>query len=338
MSKKLPKIIGHRGASGFLPEHSMEGFKLAIQQGVDALEVDLVMTQDQVLILRHDLFLSNSTNVASFSKFKSRKSIRTVQGKPINDWFICDFNWKELQELRIKQVFSDRPQEYNYKYPLVSLEELISLIKSTPKTKPIALFLEIKNASFHHKNQLEIEEETLKILNRNGWNNADSPVYIESFEVSNLKKIRIKSKVKLIQLLDADLINNQGELVYDAEYAAPYDFNKYYDGRNYSDMITNEGLEEIKTYANGIGVWKPYIIGYNGDDRDNLTPTDLIERAHSYDLPVYAYSFRNEWYRLPLEYKNKPINEYLHFFSLGIDGVFTDFPCTAVEALEKFKI
>ncbi|TDM00619.1 MAG: glycerophosphodiester phosphodiesterase [Flavobacteriaceae bacterium] len=330
-------MIGHRGASGILPEHTKEGFALALEMGVDALEVDLAMCKDGALILRHDLYLSNSTNIASFPKFKDRKTIRTLQGKPVSDWFICDFTLEELKELRVKQVFEDRPQEHNYKYSLTTLSELIDQIKAYPKTKPIQLFLEIKNASFHHRNNLNIEDQTLKVLNKHGWNNAESPVYIESFEVSNLKKIRTESKVKLVQLIDADLLNHKGELVYDNQFGAPDDFGKYNDARNYGDLISNKGLDEIKTYAQAIGVWKPYIVSYNGEERTNLVATNLIERAHQRNLQVFAYSFRNEWYRLPLEYKNDPINEYLHFFNLGIDGVFTDFPDTAQQALSKFE-
>jgi glycerophosphoryl diester phosphodiesterase len=355
--KKQPLVIGHRGASGLLPEHTLESYKLAIEQGADYIEPDLVLTKDLVLICRHEPMLSGTTNVSELPQFASRKTTRLVDGVPYEDWFAGDFTLAEIKTLKAKQAFAERPQQYNGLYNVPTFEEVITLAKeqSNAKGRVVGIYPETKHPTFHEQLNLPITDKVLEALTKAGWNHAQAPVYVQSFEVSNLQYIRKKSTVKLVQLFDAYDVRKDGSLVMEAPNGQPYDFVVAGDPRTYNDLASNEGLNFIKTYANGIGPWKPFIQPYTFtdanndgaaddtnndgvvDDRDytRLPATDLIQRAHDRGLVVHAYTFRNEPRRLLKDYNNDPAAEYKIFYDLGIDGVFTDFPATAVAARKK---
>ncbi|MEA9411379.1 glycerophosphodiester phosphodiesterase [Flavobacterium sp. PL02] len=355
-----PIVVAHRGASGYLPEHTIEGYTKAIEMGADFIEPDLVMTKDGQLVVRHEPMLSGTTNVSEIPAFASKKTTKNIDGAMITDWFVSDFTLAEIKQLKAKQAFAERSQVYNNKYSIPTFAEVIALAKqkSAQSGRVIGIYPETKHPSFHEALGLKITDKLLEMLTAEGWNSASSPVYIQSFEVSNLQYIRSKSTVKIIQLLscydvalNGDLIFTvpEGEIISDGK---PYDWHLKGDTRDYGFFRTQEGLDFVKTYANGIGPWKPFIIPYKGTDvnkdgkaddinadgkvddvdKEALSPTTLISDAHKKGLLVHAYTFRNEEKRLLSNYKNNPTLEYQAFYKLGLDGVFSDFTDTAVQA------
>lgn len=358
LSGKIPLVIGHRGYPGLLPDHTLQGYTLAIEKGADFIEPDLVLTKDCVLIARHEPMLSGTTNVADLPQFASRKITRMLDGVATTDWFTCDFTLAEIKQLRAKQPFADRNQQYNGLYEIPTFEEIIALVKKQSKLKGrvVGIYPETKHPTFHENLKLPISDKLIQALDKAGWNSFNSPVFVQSFEVSNLKYINGKSAVKLIQLLDAYDVKKDGSLDMTAPNGQPYDFVIAGDHRTYSDLVTNAGLDFIKTYADGIGPWKPYIVPYTFTDSNNdnapdditgdgkvdnrdfkkLPATDLIKRAHQKKLMVHVYTFRDELYRLLSDYKNDPEVEYKDFYGLGADGVFTDFTATAISARKKW--
>jgi glycerophosphoryl diester phosphodiesterase len=209
---------------------------------------------------------------------------------------------------------------------------------------------------------LPLEPKLVDVLRKAGWDRRDAPVFIQSFEQSNLKALRRLTKVRLIQLVDANDVNPDGSLDFTAPFDRPYDWTVSGDpvlqARLFSFFATDAGLKEIRTYADGIGPWKRYIVStaatdLNGDgvvgdengdgvvneaDRALLPATDLIPRAHQHGLLVHTWTFRSEQRRLPADYAQNPVNEYLQFYALGIDGVFSDFPGTAVVSRLLFEL
>lgn len=360
LSGKKPLIIAHRGASGYLPEHTLAAYVKAILLGADYIEPDLVMTKDSILIVRHEPMLSQTTNVSELPEFASRKTKKEIDGYEIEDWFASDFTLEEIKSLRARQAMQERNQEYNDRYEIPTLEEVIRLVQEKTKQqgRTIGIYPETKHPSFHEKLGLPITNTLLETLTSFEWNARTAPVYIQSFEVSNLQYIRSKSNIKTIQLLSCCGVSKEGDLIFslpDQGYllcAQPYDLYLKNDSVDYSFLITDEGLDFIKTYADGIGPWKPFIIPYaiidedqngkaddlNGDQKINnadkiaLDPTHLIQRAHERGLEVHVYTFRNEPSRLLNTYGKDPQAEYRSFYKLGVDGVFTDFTDTARQA------
>lgn len=352
-TRQPPLVIGHRGASGYLPEHTLASYKLAIDQGADYIEPDVVLTKDLVLVCRHEPMLSGTTNVAQLPRFADRKTTKLIDGVSYEDWFASDFTLAEIRTLSAKQAFAERPQQYNDRYSIPTFAEVIELAKTQGRV--VGIYPETKHPTFHENLGLPITDKVLEALSKAGWNTRQAPVFVQSFEVSNLQYIRRKSTVKLVQLFDAYDVDKNGNLVMEAPNGQPYDFVVSGDPRTYNDLATDQGLDFIKTYANGIGPWKPFIQPYtftdaandgaaddtNGDGQVNdadftkLPPTTLIRRAHQRGLVVHAYTFRNEPRRLLSDYQNDPKAEYRNFYDLGIDGVFSDFPDVAVAARRK---
>ena len=355
-----PVVVGHRGASGYLPEHTLESYTLAIDQGADVIEPDLVSTKDGVLIARHDPNLDFSTNVASKPEFASRKKTIQVDGETQTGWFANDFTLAEIKTLgAIMTTDSTRNQTYNGLYKVATFQEIVdlALAKTKEKGRTIAVYPETKNPTYHRDLGLPLEDKLIDIVNKAGWNSKTAPIYVQSFEPSSLKYLRSKGlNTKLIQLIDADDYDlKAGKLTYAAPYDRPYDWFKADDTRLFSAMVTPTGLAEIKTYADGIGPWKPYIVPMkwelkadgtavdkNGDGATNLMDavsqptTNLIADAHKVGLFVHAYTFRNEKKRLSFDMSGDPLNEYVQFFRLGLDGLFSDFPDTAVAGRTKY--
>lgn len=337
-------IVGHRGASGYLPEHTLEAYALAIEQGADFIEPDLVVTKDGILIARHEPMLSKTTDIALHPEFKDRKVKRMVDGVEHEDWFTSDFLLEEIKTLKAVQAFDERNQQYNGLYTIPTLEEIITLtkLKSEEIGRVIGIYPETKHSTYHQNLDLPIEDRLIKILQKEGWTKYESPVIIQSFETSNLQYINSIIDVRLIQLIDGHTTDEKGEMILKPPYDRPYDFVALGDSRTYKDLISDEGLNFIKSYADGIGVWKRYIIKPVQKEKDLgkeivLTDcigisTDLIERTHDKGLLIHAYTFRNEPRRLLSDYNEDPIKEYQKFYKLGLDGLFTDFPDTAAQA------
>jgi glycerophosphoryl diester phosphodiesterase len=354
LTGERPIVIAHRGASGYLPEHTLEAYKMAIDMGADFVEPDLVATKDGVLIARHEPMLGATTDVADRPEFATRKSTRQVDGVDTTDWFSSDFTLAEIKQLRAKQALSERDQSMNGKFQIPTLQEVIELAKTeaTRLGRTIGIYPETKHPTFHSAIGLPLEDRLLDVLESAGWADQSSPVIIQSFEVANLKYLRTKTKVRLVQLVDAANVDKDGNIVLAAPSAQPYDFVVAGDKRTFKDLLTSSGLAEIKTYADGVAPWKPYILparhvdrdgdaqpdDLNGDgtiderDRVLMAPTSVVKDAHDLGLFIHTWTFRNEPRRLAADFKGDPAQEYRAFYALGIDGIFTDFPDTAVQA------
>ena len=350
---EAPLVIGHRGAAGYLPEHTLEGYALAIELGADFIEPDLVSTKDGHLIARHEPNIVNTTNVAEHPEFANRRRTVVLDGAAEDGFWASDFTLAEIKTLRAKQAFAERPQDFNGKFEIPTFSEVIELAKRKGKEvgRVVGVYPETKHPTYHRGIGLPLEQKLLHVLTRAGWNYREAPVFIQSFEQSNLKALRHMTRVKLIQLIDADDVNADGSLAFNAPYDRPYDWtvsgNAALLARTFGYLVTDAGLKEVASYADGIGPWKRYIVSTVADPagtgpgdaaRKLAPPTDLIDRAHKAGLLVHAYTFRNEQRRLGSDYGGNPINEYLQFYQLGIDGLFSDFADTAVAARVLFKL
>lgn len=355
---KQPLVVAHRGASGYLPEETLEAYVKAIEMGADVIEPDLISTKDGVLIARHDPNLAYSTDVANHPEFASRKKTTQVDGETQTGWFASDFTLAEIKTLGGISTDAERPQQYNGLYKVLTFQEIIDLAKKySVNGRVVAVYPETKNPTYHRELGLPLEDKLIAMIKAAGWNSKDAPIFVQSFEPSSLKYMKAQGlNTKLIQLIDADDVDlATGKLTFAAPYDRPYDWFKAGDTRLFSAMVTPAGLAEIKTYADGIGPWKPYIMSVkgqldangkvkdiNGDgkvnyaDASSLPPTTLNADAHKAGLMVHAYTFRNESRRIPADFKNDPKAEYKAFYRLGIDGVFSDFADTALQARAEY--
>nr|WP_272819432.1 glycerophosphodiester phosphodiesterase family protein [Scytonema hofmannii] len=346
LNGQTPLVVGHRGASGELPEHTLEAYKLAIERGADFIEPDLVSTKDGVLIARHEPNLIATTDVSTRSEFADRKKTKVIDGVTEEGFWAEDFTLAEIKTIRAIMPQSFRPQVFNGVFEIPTLEEVINLVKEveTQTGKKIGIYPETKHPTYHDSIGLSLEEPLLATLEKTGFTDP-SRVFIQSFETSNLKELNQKTDIPLVQLLDATDVRNDGSLI----ETKPYDFVINGDSRTYADLRTPEGLKEIATYADGIGPWKRMIVSVktvdkDGDgkpddlnndgvinDTDKVTtpPTTLVQDAHAAGLQVHPYTFRDEGRYLASDYNGNPQLEYRQFYQLGVDALFSDFPGTA---------
>ncbi len=339
-----PLVIGHRGASGYTPEHTLESYAKAIDLGADFIEPDLVMTREGVLIARHEPTLASTTDVASRPEFAARKTTRMLDGVSTTDWFASDFTLAEIKTLRAVQPVASRDQSQNGLYEIPTLDEVIALAQSRSASlgRTIGIYPEIKHSTYHRDLGLPMEDALVSKLHAAYGNTRTAPVFIQSFEVSNLKYLNSTTDIRLVQLVDADDVNPDGSLSLVAPYRQPYDFVVSGDSRLFSDLLTPEGLAEIATYADGVGPWKPYLlrtvadnVDRNGDgvitinDRRIEGDTGVIDAAHAAGLLVHTWTFRNDRSQYGF---SDPQLEMEAYFRLGVDGVFTDYPDTGFAA------
>jgi glycerophosphoryl diester phosphodiesterase len=361
-----PLVIGHRGASGFVPEHTLQSYRLAIKLGADYIEPDLVATKDGVLIARHEPVIGDSdpattgdsTNVGEHPEFAGRETTRMLDGVATKGFWASDFTLKEIKTLGARQTRGGRPTEFDGKFKVPTFQEVIDLAKreSRKRHRTIGIYPETKHPTFHQTltPPLPLEGRLVKALKRNGLNRRNAPVFIQSFEQANLKQLNGMTPVRLVQLVDANDTDEHGNPTYKAPFDRPYDWtvsnNPVLQARTFGFFATDAGLDEIKTYADGIGPWKVYIVPTTGGGgglvfpQEDLTktppldpdpPTDLIQRAHARGLLVHTWTFRDDAF--PTGYPGGPVEEYLAFYRLGIDGVFSDFPDTAFASREIFR-
>jgi len=362
---KTPLVIGHRGgATGYLPDHTLENYALGIELGADFVEPDLVMTRDGHMIARHEPNIKTTTDVANHPEFAGRRRTAIVDGAEDEGWFASDFTLAEIKTLRAIQPLPERPQQFNGRFQIPTLEEIIAFVKrkSKEKDRTIGIYPEIKHSTYHKALGLPLEAPLVRVLRAAGWDHRDAPVFIQSFEQSNLKELRRMTRIRLVQLIDANDVNADGSLDYTAPFDRPFDWTASGDpkllARTFGFLVTEDGLREVATYADGIGPWKRYIVSSaavdlnhdgkvgdeNGDgnvdeaDRVLLAPTNVVQRAHAHGLLVHTWTFRNEQKRLVSNYAGNPVNEYLQFYQLGVDGVFADFADTAVVARALFEL
>ncbi|MDH1264621.1 glycerophosphodiester phosphodiesterase [Pseudomonas sp. GD03944] len=323
-----PLIIAHRGASGHVPEHTLAAYALAILQGADYVEPDLVMSKDGHLVSRHDNELGLTTDVAQRPEFAERKRTQTVDGTPLTGWFSEDFTLAELKTLRtIERIPTIRPgnTRFDGQFEIPTLQETIDLVKrlQASQERVIGLYPETKHPTHFQRLGLAMEAPLVQVLAANGYDSADAPVYIQSFEVDNLKALSQLTAVPLVQLL---WIEGQ-----------PYDQEAKGGTLSYADMLTPVGLKAIAGYAKGIGPEKSQVIPR--DATGNLgTPTALVRDAHAAGLTVHPFTFRAENHFLPADLRSEggpekqgDIEEEIRrFLATGIDGLFIDQPDIAV--------
>jgi glycerophosphoryl diester phosphodiesterase len=358
---QTPIVIAHRGASGYRPEHTLAAYALAIEQGADFIEPDLVMTRDGALVARHEPMLARveleadgsirrvdgtpvihrsdtSTNVWRLPQYASRLTVRTLDGERIGGWFVEDFTAKELRaDVRAQERLRDlrtANNTYNDQFTIPTLQEVIDLARSesAKRGRTIGIYPETKHPSYFAAHArahglLAMEDVLVSVLHANYGNSASAPVYIQSFELANLQYLHTKTDIRLVQLLAAS--------------GQPYDFVLAGDPRGYVDLTRPEGLDFIRRHADGIGpnteLVIPRLNGRLG------SPTALVREAHARGLVVHPWTFRAEGVFLAEEFRrgDQPAvlgdlaGELRAFLALGIDGFFTDHPDIGAAAIGR---
>ncbi len=335
MSDGRPLIIAHRGASGYLPEHTLPAYALAIFQGADYIEPDLVISRDGVLIARHDNRLDLTTDVASHSAFVRRKTTKVVDGQAITGWFSEDFSLAEIRQLRaIERIPEVRPgnQRFDGQFGIPTLAEILQLVQALqPLTgRRIGLYPEIKHPSYFAGIGLAMEQPLIQALHAAGYHRATDPVFIQCFEIASLKQLRQLTELRLMQLLWSS--------------GQPYDIQQAGQALSYAQMATAAGLRAIAEYADAVGPEKNHFI-LPLDSQQRLVAanaTSLVADAHAAGLLVHPFTFRAENAFLPdslqsaaeLSAPGDWRAELKVFLGLGIDGLFTDHPDKALAVLQ----
>lgn len=314
-----PLVIAHRGASAERPEHTLAAYELAIRQGADFIEPDLVITRDGVLIARHENELEDSTDVAARPEFASRKTTKTIDGRAVTGWFAEDFTLAEIKTLRTRERWPDmRPisASMDGRFPIATLAEVIDLAKRESRRtgRTIGVYPETKHPSYFRQIGLPLEEPLVRTLHAAGYRGRKAPVFIQSFEVGNLRRLRRMTDLPLVQLMTAE--------------DGPFDAGRDGVPRTYAAMLRPEGLKEIAAYADGIGPAKSLVWPPAAD-----APTSLVADAHAAGLKVHVWTLRTENRFLPPALKNNPDEEVRRFVKAGVDGFFTDAPALTRRAL-----
>jgi len=343
LSDRAPIVIAHRGASGERPEHTLAAYALAIDMGADYIEPDLVATKDGELIARHENALAvvdpasgalveATTDVHTLPRFAARRTTRTIDGRAITGWFSEDLTLAEIRTLRARERIPRlRPANtaHDDRHAIPTLQEVIDLARtrSAALGRTIGIYPETKHPSHFAARGLALEPRLLAVLAANGWNHADAPVFIQSFETANLRALRAATDVRLVQLLGAD--------------GRPWDLQSRGDPRSYDDLATPAGLREIATWAHAVGPHKHRVIPRTAGGTLGL-PTSFVADAHAAGLAVHPWTFRAENDFLPADLRRgvDPAargdgeREIALYLRTGIDGFFTDHPDVGVAAVQ----
>ena len=330
-----PIVIAHRGASGYAPEHTLASYFIAIEQGADYIEPDLVMTRDGVMVARHENEIGGTTDVAARREFSGRHTTKIVDGVSITGWFTEDFLLAELKTLRARERIPGlRPANTRLdgSLEIPTLEEILALVRGAeegrraracalglPAPPPIGVYPETKHPSYFAGLGLGMEEPLVAALERHGYRGRDGRAFLQSFETGNLRVLSRLTQLPLVQLIEA--------------VGAPFDLIQSGDPRTYADLLTPRGLEEVAVYAACIGPAKSLLIPRSGDG--TLTePTSLVRDCHAAGLQVHPWTFRAESAFLPTGLDLEA--ELREFLAEGVDGFFTDQPDAGVRARDGF--
>ncbi len=330
-----PLVIGHRGASGYRPEHTLAAYELAARMGADYIECDAVNTADGVLVCRHENEISGTTDVADHPEFADRRTTRTIDGTELTGWFTEDFTLEELRTLRAVERVPDLREEntlYDGLYAVPTVDEFLQLRAELSRElrREIGAYVETKHPTYFDGIGLSMEEPLVEDLREARLDRRHSPVFLQSFETANLRDLDSLVDVPLVQLVSGS--------------GAPYDLVAAGDPRTYADLVTAEGLAAVAEYADGVGPDKNLVIPREADGSLG-EPSALVDDAHAVDLLVHPYTFRNENSFLPTDLREgedpadygRAIDEQLLFLEAGVDGLFTDNPDTGVVARELFE-
>jgi glycerophosphoryl diester phosphodiesterase len=318
-----PLVIGHRGASGYRPEHTLASYELAARLGADFMEPDLVVSKDGVLICRHEPEIGGTTDVASHPEFADRRVTKQLDGVSVTGWWAEDFTLAELNTLRAVERLPAIRQEntlYDGRFRIPTLQQVLDLRKDLSRRlgRELGVYPETKHPTYFQRAGLPLEGRLLAALRRNGLNHGDAPVIVQSFETTNLQQLRrFGLRTRAVQLLGAT--------------GAPYDLVSSGDPRTYADLAEPGQLRRIARYGDGIGPDKSMVIPRRADGSLGR-PTDLVDDAHGAGLVVHPYTFRAENTFLPTELRRgttdsdfgRAIDEQVTFLRAGIDGLFTD--------------
>ena len=343
----VPTLIAHRGASALRPEHTIASYTQAIEDGADIIEPDLVATKDGVLVARHENAIAilnadgslreSTTDIATLPEFSALLTTKTIDGTAIRGWFTEDLTLAQLKTLRaVERIPAIRPGNvpFNGEFQVPTLQEVIDLAKSKSieKGRTIGVYPETKHPTYFKSIGLPLERRLIDVLTANGWNSKDAPVFIQSFEVGNLKELRALTTARIVQLLSSS--------------GRPFDFVAAgpTESRSYADLITPAGLREVATYANGIGPSKDMVIPLVSGNLG--TPTALVANAKAANLITHIYTLRPENNFLPTNLKKAPvtdntvrgdsITEIQTFLQAGVDGFFTDDSAVGRAAIRTF--
>ncbi|WP_246851242.1 esterase-like activity of phytase family protein [Nocardioides xinjiangensis] len=324
-----PVVFAHRGASGYRPEHTIAAYELAAQQCADFVEPDLVMTKDGVLVARHEPEIGGTTDVAARPEFAERRTTKQVDGRAVTGWFVEDFTLAELKTLRAEERLPQlRPGNtaWDGLYQVPTLDEVLTFARRTETCdgEPLGVIPEIKHSTYLAEAGLPAERPLLEALHRNGVRPGDTPVVIQSFEVSNLRALGPMTRFELVQLVDCS--------------GAPYDQVAAGTGVTYADLVTRRGMRTVARYADSVGMCKDVMIPRLPDGRLGR-PTDAIDNAHEAGLTVTGWTFRRENSFLPLQFRSSTdpaapgdlAGEIRAFLRAGMDDVFTDNPDVGAE-------
>ena len=336
-------VVGHRGASALRPEHTLASYQKAIDDGADFIEPDLVSTKDGYLVARHENEIGGTTNVSTLPQFADRKKTKIIDGTSLTGWFTEDFTLSELNQIKARErIPALRPgnTSYNDQFNVPTLDQIIELAEKHYQTtgKVIGLYIETKHPTYFQQQQLSLEDPLLKTLAKYKYTRDIAPIYLQSFEVSNLKYL--KDQLALHKTLKhAKIIQ-----LYDEKELRPADFAAQNIATTYADMATAKGLKEVASYANGVGPWKPYIF-----NETFTAPSSFVADAHAVNLKVHPYTFRPENNFLAANLKcstatadaaqrceKGALAEYELFFKAGVDGIFTDDPGLGRKAVDAY--
>ncbi|MDC5698448.1 glycerophosphodiester phosphodiesterase [Intrasporangium calvum] len=330
-----PLVIAHRGASGYRPEHTLAAYELAARMGADFIEPDLVSTKDGVLVARHEPEISETTDVADRPEFASRRTTKSIDGRPVTGWFTSDFTLAELKSLRAKERLPELRQEstmWDGRFEVPTFDEVLELRERLTKElgREIGVYPETKHPTFFDEAGLDLEGKLAEAIRKHHLDRGNAPIFIQSFELSNLVELREELDVK-------------APLVFLVAGGAPYDLVAKGDSRTYRDLIQPASLVELSKTINGIGPEKSLVIPRKADGSLGA-PTSLVSDAHAAGLDVHPWTFRAENVFLPVDHRSgaaasdfgRAIDEQVTFLEAGIDGLFTDQADVGVAARAEF--
>jgi glycerophosphoryl diester phosphodiesterase len=338
-----PFVIAHRGASGYVPEHTLAGYFIAIQQGADYVEPDLVISKDGALLARHENEIGGTTDVASHPEFAARRTTKDIDGEAVTGWFTEDFTLAELKTLRARERLPDLRKSnarYDGVFSIPTFDEVLDLVSAADKQRAesaraaglpppprIGVYPETKHPSHFAKLGLQFDDRMLEALSRHGYSKRSDPVCLQSFEVANLVALRRRTDLRLVQLI--------------APTGQPFDFTLAGDERTYLDLMSDSALRQIAAYADAIGPHKGMVVQFGAE---GARDTGLASHARAAGLGIHVWTLRAENEFLPVVLRSAGdaaahgnLRAEIHaLLDAGITGFFSDHPDIAVRARDEW--